>query len=264
MIEFKNVFKQYDHGVTALSNVNIKIDKGEFVFFVGPSGSGKSTLLKLIIKEEDATRGNVIVNDTDITTLKDKSIPQLRRKIGFVFQDFRLIYDRTVYDNIAFALYVVEEEAKNIPDKVRQVLELVGLASKAYSFPNQLSGGEQQRVALARAIVTAPPIIIADEPTGNLDTDTADDIMKRLYELNKYGTTVIVVSHDKERIESSGKRAIYMDKGKVVNDTNKQTLNPIIEPKVVEIQKETTNDNVTTTQASSFFERKDTYTGGGL
>lgn len=218
MIEFKNVVKQYDHGVTALNNVNIKIEKGEFVFFVGPSGSGKSTLLKLIIKEEDATKGKVIVNDIDVSVLKDKNVPYLRRNIGFVFQDFRLIYDRTVYDNIAFALYVIEEDAKNIPQKVRDVLNLVGLSSKAYSFPNQLSGGEQQRVSLARAIVTNPPIVIADEPTGNLDTDTAQDIMNRLYELNNAGTTVIVVSHDRDAIKNSGKRVIYMEKGRVITD----------------------------------------------
>ncbi len=263
MIEFKNVFKQYDHGVTALNDVNIKIDKGEFVFFVGPSGSGKSTLLKLLIKEEDATKGTVTVSDTNITELKDKNIPQLRRKIGFVFQDFRLIYDRTVYDNIAFALYVVEEDAKNIPTKVKQVLDLVGLGSKSYSYPNQLSGGEQQRVALARAIVTAPPIVIADEPTGNLDTDTADDIMKRLYELNKYGTTVIVVSHDKEMIEKSGKRKIYMEKGKVMSDSGKSELKPIVEEHVVEVEKsEVKVENAN--EQTGFFNRNSSNMGGGF
>lgn len=254
MIEFKNVYKQYEHGVVALNDVNIKIDNGEFVFFVGPSGSGKSTLLKLIIKEEDATKGNVVINDFDLQKLKDKNIPMLRRKIGFVFQDFRLIYDRTVYDNIAFALYVVEEDAKNIPNKVRQVLEQVGLSSKAYSFPNQLSGGEQQRVALARAIVTNPPIVIADEPTGNLDVDTAEDIMNRLYELNQAGTTVIVVSHDKDRIEKSGKRKIYMEKGKVVEDTGKRvTVNPIIQEK---------NSINNTNNQQGFFSRNSGIGGG--
>ncbi|MEG2459616.1 MAG: cell division ATP-binding protein FtsE [Clostridia bacterium] len=218
MIEFKNVTKQYDHGVTALDSINIKIEKGEFVFFVGPSGSGKSTLLKLIIKEEDPTRGTVIVNANDLTNMKDKNIPFLRRNIGFVFQDFRLIYDRTVYENIAFALHVIEAKESDITKKVREVLELVGLSTKAYAFPNQLSGGEQQRVSLARAIVTNPPIVIADEPTGNLDSDTAVDIMNRLYDLNSKGTTVIVVSHDRDMITKSGMRVIQMNKGKVIAD----------------------------------------------
>lgn len=223
MIEFKGVRKQYNHGVTALDDVNLKIEKGEFVFIEGPSGSGKSTFLKLLIKEEDVTNGQIIVAEQEVNKLKDKEIPFFRRKIGFVFQDFRLLYDRTVYDNISFALHVIGTSDKEIARQVPLVTKLVGLEGKEGFFPNQLSGGEQQRVALARAIVTNPPIIIADEPTGNLDSETARGIMEILYEVNKKGATVIVVSHDSNLIKASGKRVISMKKGKIVNDTGSFT-----------------------------------------
>lgn len=219
MIEFKGVTKKYDHGVTALDNISLKIEKGEFVFLVGPSGSGKSTFLKLVIKEEDPTEGIININSRDLDKLKDKDIPYLRRKIGFVFQDFRLLYDKTVAENITFALRVIEASDREIRTQLASVLKQVGLEGKEDSYPNQLSGGEQQRVALARALATRPPIIIADEPTGNLDAETAKGIMDTLYEINAKGTTIVVVTHDQNIIKSSNKRIIALEKGKIVTDT---------------------------------------------
>jgi len=219
MIEFKGVTKKYDHGVTALDNINLKIEKGEFVFLVGPSGSGKSTFLKLVIKEEDPTEGIININSRDLGKLKDKDVPYLRRKIGFVFQDFRLLYDKTVAENITFALRVIEASDREIRTQLTSVLKQVGLEGKEDSYPNQLSGGEQQRVALARALATRPPIIIADEPTGNLDSETAKGIMDTLYEINAKGTTIVVVTHDQNIIRSSNKRIIALEKGKIVTDT---------------------------------------------
>lgn len=219
MIEFKGVTKKYDHGVTALDNVSLKIEKGEFVFLVGPSGSGKSTFLKLVIKEEDPTEGVININSRDLGKLKDKDVPYLRRKIGFVFQDFRLLYDKTVEENIVFALRVIEASEREIRTQLSSVIKQVGLEGKEKSYPNQLSGGEQQRVALARAMATRPPIIIADEPTGNLDAVTAKGIMDTLYEINKNGTTVVVVTHDQNIIRASNKRIITLEKGKIISDT---------------------------------------------
>ena len=211
MIEFINLVKKYDHGVTA-------IDKGEFAFLVGPSGSGKSTFLRLLIKEEEPTSGKIIVDGKDITRLKKKDIPFLRRKIGFVFQDFRLLYDRTVEENIVLALRVIEAPEKEIKAQLKSVLQMVGLVGKEKFFPNQLSGGEQQRVALARALATKPPIIIADEPTGNLDPITAEEIFKTLLEINSRGTTILVVTHAKDIVDSLNKRVIALDHGKVIKD----------------------------------------------
>lgn len=218
MIEFINLVKKYDHGVTAIDNVNLKIDKGEFAFLVGPSGSGKSTFLRLLIKEEEPTSGKIIVDGKDITRLKKKDIPFLRRKIGFVFQDFRLLYDRTVEENIVLALRVIEAPEKEIKVQLKSVLQMVGLVGKEKFFPNQLSGGEQQRVALARALATKPPIIIADEPTGNLDPITAEEIFKTLLEINSRGTTILVVTHAKDIVDSLNKRVIALDHGKVIKD----------------------------------------------
>ena len=218
MIEFINLVKKYDHGVTAIDNVNLKIDKGEFAFLVGPSGSGKSTFLRLLIKEEEPTSGKIIVDGKDITRLKKKDIPFLRRKIGFVFQDFRLLYDRTVEENIVLALRVIEAPEKEIKAQLKSVLQMVGLVGKEKYFPNQLSGGEQQRVALARALATKPPIIIADEPTGNLDPITAEEIFKTLLEINSRGTTILVVTHAKDIVDSLNKRVIALDHGKVIKD----------------------------------------------
>lgn len=218
MIEFINVSKEYNHGVKALDNINIKINKGEFVFLVGPSGSGKSTFLKLMIREEEATTGKIIIDSKTVTDIKEKDIPYLRRKIGFVFQDFRLLYDRTVGENIEFALRVIESSEREIKTQKKAVLEMVGLIGKENAYPNQLSGGEQQRVALARAMATRPPIIIADEPTGNLDPITAGEIFKTLNEINARGTTVLVVTHAKDIVDSMGKRVIALDHGKVARD----------------------------------------------
>jgi len=218
MIEFINVSKKYNHDVAALEDINVKIEKGEFVFLVGPSGSGKSTFLKLMVKEDEVTTGTVIVNNTNINKLKEKDIPFLRRKIGFVFQDFRLLYDRTVAENIIFALRVVEASEKDIKFQVKSVLELVGLSGKENFYPNQLSGGEQQRISLARALATKPPIIIADEPTGNLDPKTANEIFKTLLDINARGTTILVVTHAKDIVDGLNKRVIALDHGKIVRD----------------------------------------------
>lgn len=218
MIEFVNLVKKYDHGITAIDNVNLKIDKGEFAFLVGPSGSGKSTFLRLLIKEEDPTSGKILVDGKDITRLKKKEIPYLRRKIGFVFQDFRLLYDRTVEENIVFALRIVEASERDIKMQLKSVLQMVGLTGKEKFYPNQLSGGEQQRVALARALATKPPILIADEPTGNLDPVTAEEIFKTLLEINSRGTTILVVTHAKDIVDKLNKRVIALDHGKVVKD----------------------------------------------
>ena len=221
MIEFKNVTKRYDHDVVALSDINVNIDKGEFVFLAGPSGSGKSTFLKLMLKEEVPSEGNVVVNGRDLSTVKEREVPYVRRKIGCVFQDFRLLYDKTVYDNIVLALRVVGASEREIRTSVAAALKQVGLIGKEDCYPNQLSGGEQQRVGLARALVTRPPLIIADEPTGNLDDDTAAEIMKMLYEINANGTTIIMVTHDHSIIEKSGKRVINLEKGKIISDSKK-------------------------------------------
>lgn len=221
MIQFVDVNKKYSHDVTALKDVNIKIEKGEFVFLVGPSGSGKSTFLKLMIKEEEPTSGKILIDGKDITKLKAKEIPYLRRKVGFVFQDFRLLYDRSVEENIVFALRVIECSEKEIKSRLESALEMVGLKGKEDFYPNQLSGGEQQRVALARALVTKPPIIIADEPTGNLDPVTADEIFKTLLEINARGTTVLVVTHAKDVVNDLSKRVIALDHGSVVKDEQK-------------------------------------------
>ena len=218
MIEFVNLIKKYDHGVTAIDNVKLKIDKGEFAFLVGPSGSGKSTFLRLLIKEEEPTSGKILVDGKDITRLKKKDIPFLRRKIGFVFQDFRLLYDRTVEENIVLALRVIEAPEKEIKAQLKSVLQMVGLSGKEKFYPNQLSGGEQQRVALARALATKPPIIIADEPTGNLDPLTAEEIFKTLLEINSRGTTILVVTHAKDIVDSLNKRVIALDHGRVIKD----------------------------------------------
>ena len=221
MIEFKNVTKQYDHGVTALSDINITIDSGEFVFLAGPSGSGKSTFLKLLLKEEVPSEGTVILNGRDLSKVKEREVPFVRRNMGCVFQDFRLLYDKTVYDNIVLALRVVGASEREIKTAVASALKQVGLSGREDSYPNQLSGGEQQRVGLARALVTRPPIIIADEPTGNLDDETAKEIMKMLYEINSNGTTIIMVTHDHNIIETSGKRVVLLNAGKIVSDSKR-------------------------------------------
>lgn len=218
MIEFKNVSKTYATGTEAVNNANFKIEKGEFVFLVGSSGSGKSTLIKLILKEEEPTNGNIIINGKDTTFLKQSRVPYLRRSMGVVFQDFRLLPDRTVYDNVAFAMYIVKATPRHIRRQVPMLLSLVGLSGKAKMYPDELSGGEQQRVALARALVNNPSMIIADEPTGNLDPDTAWEIMTLLNEINMRGTTVVVATHAKDIVDKMNKRVIEIKTGNIVRD----------------------------------------------
>jgi cell division transport system ATP-binding protein len=221
VVELKNVSKTYPNGTVALRNVNLKIEKGEFVFCVGPSGSGKSTLVKLLLKEEDATEGEVFVNGYDVTSMKHKEVPYLRRSLGVVFQDFRLLPNKTVYENVAFAMQITEALPKEIRRQVPMALALVGLSRKASMLPSQLSGGEQQRVALARALVNNPAILIADEPTGNLDPETSWEIMKLLNEVNHRGTTVIVTTHEKSIVDEMRKRVIAISKGLIVRDQEK-------------------------------------------
>ena len=219
MIEFRNVSKKYDSSDTvAINNVNFKINKGEFAFLVGSSGSGKSTMIKMILKEEQPTSGRIIINGKDTTYLKPSRIPYLRRSMGIVFQDFRLLPDKTVYENVAFAMYVVKATPKHIRRQVPMVLSLVGLSDKAKVYPNELSGGEQQRVALARAIVNNPAMLIADEPTGNLDPYTAWDIMGLLNDINLRGTTVVVATHAKDIVDRMKKRVIHIDQGNIIRD----------------------------------------------
>lgn len=221
MIEFKNVSKIYGNDVNALSNVNVSIDRGEFVFVVGASGAGKSTFIKLLMKEIEPTKGSILVNDTDITTLKRKQIPYYRRKIGMVFQDYRLIPTLSVYENVAFAMRIVEASYRDIKKRVPLVLSLVGLSDKHNDFPNQLSGGEQQRVALARAIVNNPSFLIADEPTGNLDPETAMEIVNLINDINKAGTTVIMATHAEQIVNQMKKRVIAVENGTIVRDERK-------------------------------------------
>ena len=221
MIEFRKVNKTYGTGTVAVHNANFKIDKGEFAFLVGASGSGKSTLIKLILKEEEATSGNIIINGKDTTFLKQNKVPYLRRSMGIVFQDFRLLPDKTVYDNVAFAMYIVRATPRHIRRQVPMVLSLVGLSGKSKMYPNELSGGEQQRVALARAIVNNPSMLIADEPTGNLDPETAWDIMNLINEINLRGTTVVVATHAKDVVDNMKKRVIQIENGNIVRDDKK-------------------------------------------
>ena len=218
MIEFKNVSKKYGTGTVAVDNANFTIEKGEFAFLIGDSGSGKSTMIKMMLKEEDPTSGNIIINGRDITKIKPSKVPYLRRSMGIVFQDFRLLPDKTVYDNVAFAMYVVRSSQKHIKRQVPMVLSLVGLSQKAKMYPNELSGGEQQRVALARAIVNNPSMLIADEPTGNLDPNTAWDIMELLNDINLRGTTVVVATHAKDIVDRMNRRVIRIDHGNIVRD----------------------------------------------
>lgn len=225
MIEFKNVYKKYSTGTEAVNNVSFKIEKGEFAFIVGASGSGKSTLIKLILKEEEPTSGNIIINGKDTTFLKQKRIPYLRRSMGVVFQDFRLLPDKTVYENVAFAMNIVKATPKHIRRQVPMVLSLVGLSGKAKVYPDELSGGEQQRVALARALVNNPSMIIADEPTGNLDPETAWDIINLLNEINLRGTTIVVATHAKAIVDKMKKRVIEIEQGEIIRDVKKGGYN---------------------------------------
>ena len=218
MIEIINLNKTYETGNRALQNINITIDDGEFVFIMGRSGSGKSTLMKLLLKETEMTSGKIVVNDMDIGSMPRRYLPKYRRRLGVVFQDFRLLKDRTVYENVAFAQRVIGVSPKKIRESVPAMLKMVGLSSKYKAFPNQLSGGEQQRVAIARALINDPEVLLADEPTGNLDAHNSMEIMNLLEEINDRGTTVVVVTHSQEIVDRMRKRVILMDRGTVISD----------------------------------------------
>lgn len=220
MIQMFNVSKVYnsDVQVEALSDINLHIKKGEFVFIVGPSGAGKSTLTRLMIREELPSKGQIMVDGRSLLRIKNREVPYMRRKIGFIFQDFRLLMDRTVYENVAFAMEAIEMPRSEVKERVPAVLEMVGLKDKINVYPHQLSGGQQQRVCIARAVVNDPLIIIADEPTGNLDPDTSWDIMSILLAINKRGTTIITATHDREMVDNMKRRVIALRGGVIVRD----------------------------------------------
>jgi cell division transport system ATP-binding protein len=222
MIELIDVSKSYANGTKALSHIDLTVEDGEFVFVMGRNGSGKSTLLKLILKEIEPTSGSIVVSDADLSEMPRSYIPKYRRTLGVVFQDFRLLPDLTVYENVAFAQHVIGKSTWEIKESVPQALRMVGLSSKYKSYPRMLSGGEQQRVAIARAIVNDPEILLCDEPTGNLDRKTAEEIMNLLYYINESGTTVIVITHSQEIARSSGMRIVTMDRGIITSDTGAQ------------------------------------------
>lgn len=221
MIHLKDVTKTYPNGVTALNGITVDIEQGEFVYIVGPSGAGKSTFIRLLYREEKPTNGEIFVNDYNLMELKEKQIPYFRRNIGVIFQDFKLLEKMTVYENIAFALEVIEESPRNIRKRVMEVLETVGLKNKARFTPDELSGGEQQRISIARAIVNRPKIVIADEPTGNLDPETALDILKTFETINANGTTVLMATHSKSIVNRFKKRVIAIEDGLIARDEHR-------------------------------------------
>ena len=218
MIVFDSVTKVYEPDVTALRDVSFVIDKGEFVFVVGASGSGKSTIIRLLLKELEPTRGRIFVGGRDLTRLRRSNVPKLRRNVGCVFQDFKLLPTRTAAENVAYALKVQGESAANIRSKVPEVMNMVGLAHKMNSLPDELSGGEQQRVSIARAFVNHPPLLVCDEPTGNLDPDTSVGIMQLLYRINRAGTTILMVTHDREMVDKMRRRVIALENGNLQRD----------------------------------------------
>lgn len=218
MIYMSEVSKVYGNGSVALADVTIDIQKGDFVFVVGPSGAGKSTFIKLIFREELPTSGRLVVNGRNVIEMAPKEVPYLRRGLGIVFQDYRLLPNKTVYDNVAFAMQVIEAPRREVQKRVHNVLDLVGLRHKIRTYPSELSGGEQQRVAIARAIVNNPAVVIADEPTGNLDPDTSWEIMKVFDTINKAGTTIVMATHDKTVVDAMRKRVIAIERGRIVRD----------------------------------------------
>jgi len=218
VLRMTDVSKVYPGGNVALQDINVHIEPGEFVFVVGPSGAGKSTFIKMLFREVLPTTGSIFVNGVDILELTPKEIPYMRRQLGIIFQDYRLLPDRTVYENVAFAMQVIETPHRKIKRRVLNVLDLVGLRHRANAYPNELSGGEQQRIAIARAIVNDPLLVIADEPTGNLDPDTSWDIMEIFKEINATGTTIVMATHDKEVVDAMGKRVIAIESGRIVRD----------------------------------------------
>ena len=218
MIEMMNVTKKYNKGITAINNLSIQINDGEFVYVVGPSGAGKSTFIKMMYREEKATKGRIRVGKYDLMKIKDRQIPFLRRYVGVVFQDFKLLQNKTVYENVAYAMEVIEKSPREIKRRVQEVLELVNLKHRIDNFPNELSGGEQQRVAIARAIVNTPGILIADEPTGNLDPDTSMEIMDILERINEQGTTIVMATHNSQIVNEKKHRVIAIENGQIVRD----------------------------------------------
>ncbi len=221
MLEMIDVSKIYPGGSVALQDINVRIEQGEFVFIVGPSGAGKSTFFKMLFREVLPSSGKVIVNGHDLVKMTDKEIPYFRRQLGIVFQDYRLLPDRTVYDNVAFAMQVIETPYRKIKRRVNDVLDLVGLRKRAHAYPTELSGGEQQRIAIARAIVNDPILLIADEPTGNLDPETSWEIMDIFREVNKSGTTIVMATHDRGIVDEMEKRVIAIEHGHIVRDDAK-------------------------------------------
>lgn len=221
MLEMIDVSKIYPGGSVALQDINVRIEQGEFVFIVGPSGAGKSTFFKMLFREVLPSSGKVIVNGHDLVKMTDKEIPYFRRQLGIVFQDYRLLPDRTAYDNVAFAMQVIETPYRKIKRRVNDVLDLVGLRKRAHAYPTELSGGEQQRIAIARAIVNDPILLIADEPTGNLDPETSWEIMDIFREVNKSGTTIVMATHDREIVDEMEKRVIAIEHGHIVRDDAK-------------------------------------------
>lgn len=219
MIRFTDVYKEYDTGTKALRGIDLQIDDGEFVFLIGASGSGKSTLIKLITAEIACTDGMLMVNGFHMNDIRPRQVPYLRRTLGIIFQDFRLIQEKTVYQNLVFVMQLMGHSPKEIRARIRYVLDLVGLSEKAHAYPGELSGGEQQRVAIARALVNNPQTIIADEPTGNLDPERSEDIMRLLRRINQYGITVLVVTHEQNLVDRFAKRVIAIKEGLVVSDT---------------------------------------------
>ena len=218
MIEMMNVTKKYNKGITAINNLSIQIKDGEFVYVVGPSGAGKSTFIKMMYREEKATKGRIRVGKYDLMKIKDRQIPYLRRYVGVVFQDFKLLQHKTVYENVAYAMEVIEKSPREIKRRVEDVLELVNLKHRMNNFPNELSGGEQQRVAIARAIVNTPGILIADEPTGNLDPETSMEIMDILESINEQGTTIVMATHNSQIVNEKKHRVIAIENGQIVRD----------------------------------------------
>ena len=221
MIRFENISKVYND-IVALDNVNLAIDEKEFIFLIGPSGSGKTTLIKLLIRDEDPTNGNIFLFDTDVTKLKGSKISKLRREVGVVFQDFKLLPHKNLFENISFALEVSGKNRKDIDETVAYVLDLIDLSDRAEAYPDEISGGEKQKVAIARAIANNPKILIADEPTGNLDPESSWDVLDLLTKINEWGTTIIMATHGSEFVNSMGKRAVELDKGKITSDSKKQ------------------------------------------
>jgi cell division transport system ATP-binding protein len=224
LVQFYNVSKIYPNGVKALDDISLKIDRGEFLFLMGPSGAGKSTLIKMLFREEKPTRGQIFIASRSIVRMKRSEIPSLRRSMGIIFQDFKLLESKTVSENVAFAMEVVGANSRDIKNRVPEVINMVGLKGKEDAFPGELSGGEQQRVGIARAIANQPLILIADEPTGNLDVDTSQEIMDLLYSINRKGTTVIMATHAREIVKAAHKRVIMLDKGRIITDDSSGDL----------------------------------------